>query len=153
MTDSVTPLPPNRETRIRDSFARQTMMTTLGVTILDLGVGSCVLSAPVAPHLLQQHGAAHAALAAVLQHGGQGGRRGGDDRDVHRLRQGAHVRIGWLVADGRVPRVDVKDGTAKAAFAQIPAQHVADRTGGGARADHGDGCGAQHGLDAFRGHC
>ncbi len=66
MTDSVTPLPPNRETRIRDSFARQTMMTTLGVTILDLGVGSCVLSAPVAPHLLQQHGAAHAALAFAL---------------------------------------------------------------------------------------
>ena len=68
------------------------------------------------------------------------------------LRQRAHIRIGRPVADARVPRIDVEDGAAKAAFAQVPAQDLADRTGCIARADHGNRRGTQHGLDALRGH-
>lgn len=54
------------ETRIRDSFARQTMMKTLKARMESVGQGHCVLSAPIAAHVLQQHGAAHAALAFAL---------------------------------------------------------------------------------------
>ena len=52
--------------RVRLSFQRQTMMQTLGATLLDIGDGRCTISAPIAPHLLQQHGAGHAALAFAL---------------------------------------------------------------------------------------
>ncbi len=51
---------------IHDSFARQTFMQTLGAQILHVGHGTCRLSAPVAPHVLQQHGAGHAALSFAL---------------------------------------------------------------------------------------
>lgn len=50
-------------TRLRASFARQTMMETLGATMDEAAAGRVVISAPVAPHLLQQQGAAHAGLA------------------------------------------------------------------------------------------
>ena len=48
--------------------------------------------------------------------------------------------------------IDAEDRPAKPAFAQVPAQDLADRSRLVARADHGHGCGAQHGLDAFRSH-
>lgn len=51
---------------IHDSFARQTFMRTLGAEIISVGAGSCVLSAPLAAHLLQQHGAGHAAVSFAL---------------------------------------------------------------------------------------
>ncbi|WP_068301085.1 PaaI family thioesterase [Pararhodobacter sp. CCB-MM2] len=54
------------EARVRDSFARQTMMDTLGATLTALAPGRCVIRAPIAPHLKQQHGAAHAGLAFTL---------------------------------------------------------------------------------------
>ena len=54
------------EARVRDSFARQTMMDTLGATLTELAPGRCVIRAPIAPHLKQQHGAAHAGLAFTL---------------------------------------------------------------------------------------
>ena len=52
--------------RLAASFARQTMMTTLGAELVAAGDGRAVIRAPFAPHLLQQHGAAHAALAFGL---------------------------------------------------------------------------------------
>ena len=54
------------ERRVRESFARQTMMTTLGATILSLGAGECRIAAPILPGSLQQHGFGHAALTFAL---------------------------------------------------------------------------------------
>ncbi|MBV0891324.1 PaaI family thioesterase [Paracoccus sp. Z118] len=51
------------ETRLRDSFARQTMMATLGAEMLEAGKGRVVIAAPIGGHVLQQHGAGHAGLA------------------------------------------------------------------------------------------
>lgn len=52
--------------RIRASFDRQSMMATLGARLLRVAPGQCLLRAQIAPHVLQQHGAAHAALAFAL---------------------------------------------------------------------------------------
>jgi len=52
--------------RARDSFNQQTMMATLDATMTEADAGSCVLRAPIGPHVLQQHGAAHAGLAFML---------------------------------------------------------------------------------------
>ncbi len=52
----------NIETRIRDSFGRQTMMQTLGATIDSVAEGRVVIVAPILPSSLQQQGAGHAGL-------------------------------------------------------------------------------------------
>lgn len=52
--------------RISASFARQSMMTTLGARIDSVEKGAVVLSAPVLPGSRQQHGAAHAGLTFAL---------------------------------------------------------------------------------------
>lgn len=52
--------------RLKASFARQTMMTTLGAELVETGEGRVVIAAPIGDHLLQQHGAAHAALAFAI---------------------------------------------------------------------------------------
>lgn len=49
--------------RIRDSFQRQTMMQTLGATLLAVAPGKVSIAAPILPTSLQQHGAGHAGLA------------------------------------------------------------------------------------------
>ena len=51
------------ETRIRDSFARQTMMQTLGATLANVAPGHVTIIAPILPTVLQQQGAGHAGLA------------------------------------------------------------------------------------------
>jgi len=51
---------------IRDSFARQTMMRTLGATLETLAPGEIRIAAPILPGSLQQHGHAHAALAFAI---------------------------------------------------------------------------------------
>lgn len=51
------------ETRIRDSFARQTMMQTLGATLARVTPGQVIITAPILPTVLQQQGAGHAGLA------------------------------------------------------------------------------------------
>lgn len=60
------PLPPEAETRVRDSFAAQAMMRTAGAGIVALAPGRCTLSAPIAPGFTQQHGFAHAGLSFLL---------------------------------------------------------------------------------------
>ena len=52
--------------KIRASFARQTMMQTLGASIDVVEPGRVVISAPIGAHLLQQQGAAHAALTFAI---------------------------------------------------------------------------------------
>ena len=54
------------ERRLRDSFARQTMMQTLGATLEDIGPGRTRIVAPIAPHVLQQQGFAHAAVSFAI---------------------------------------------------------------------------------------
>ena len=51
------------EARIRDSFARQSMMATLGATLAGIEPGKVAITAPILPTSLQQHGAGHAGLA------------------------------------------------------------------------------------------
>jgi uncharacterized protein (TIGR00369 family) len=54
------------EQRIRQSFAQQTMMKTLGAELQQVGKGQVVIGAPLLPGSLQQHGAAHAALTFAI---------------------------------------------------------------------------------------
>lgn len=54
------------EARLRGSFARQTMMRTLGAELEEVAPGRTRISAPIAPHVLQQQGFAHAALAFAI---------------------------------------------------------------------------------------
>ena len=53
----------NIESRIRDSFGRQTMMQTLGAALDSVTEGRVVITAPILPTSLQQQGAGHAGLA------------------------------------------------------------------------------------------
>ena len=46
--------------RIRESFARQGMMRTLGAEMTALAPGACRIEAPIGPAVQQQHGFAHA---------------------------------------------------------------------------------------------
>ncbi|MCQ0970552.1 PaaI family thioesterase [Paracoccus sp. TK19116] len=50
------------EARIRASFARQSMMQTLGAELGEVGEGRVTITAPILPGALQQHGAGHAGL-------------------------------------------------------------------------------------------
>lgn len=54
------------EARVRESFARQTLMRTFGAGILELAPGRCVISAPILAIALQQQGAGHAGLAFAI---------------------------------------------------------------------------------------
>ena len=51
---------------ITDSFARQSMMDTLGARLDSVSEGQVVISAPVLATSLQQHGVAHAALTFAI---------------------------------------------------------------------------------------
>lgn len=57
------PAPAGVAPRLAASFARQTLMATFGAELVSAGGGRAMIRAPLAPHLLQQHGAAHAAFA------------------------------------------------------------------------------------------
>jgi uncharacterized protein (TIGR00369 family) len=59
-------LAPEIEAKIRASFAAQSMMSTLGAELVELGAGRVVISAPILPGSLQQHGAGHAALTFAI---------------------------------------------------------------------------------------
>jgi uncharacterized protein (TIGR00369 family) len=54
------------ETRIRQSFLAQSMMTTLGAKLVDIGPGRVTIVAPILPGSRQQHGHGHAALAFAI---------------------------------------------------------------------------------------
>lgn len=57
---------PDIEAKVRASFARQTMMVTLGAELLDLGHGTARIAAPVLPGSRQQQDAGHAALTFAI---------------------------------------------------------------------------------------
>lgn len=52
--------------KIYSSFGKQTMMQTLGAQLEEVSRGHVVITAPILPGSLQQHGAAHAALTFAI---------------------------------------------------------------------------------------
>ena len=56
---------PNFEARVRDSFARQAAMGTLGAELAEVAPGRVVITLPWAAHLTQQHGFLHAGMVST----------------------------------------------------------------------------------------
>ncbi|KIC30804.1 phenylacetic acid degradation protein [Leisingera sp. ANG-M6] len=52
--------------RIRSSFAKQSMMQTLGAEVASVSPGEVVITAPILPGSRQQHDVAHAALSFAI---------------------------------------------------------------------------------------
>lgn len=65
MTDTPQ-LDPAIDAKLRASFGAQSMMQTMGAAIIDTGPGRVVIAAEAAPHLRQQQGYSHAALAFAI---------------------------------------------------------------------------------------
>ncbi|WP_416916508.1 MAG: PaaI family thioesterase [Roseicyclus sp.] len=59
-------LPPAVERAIRDSFARQGLMSTMQAQILHVGFGQTLLRMPITDAVGQQHGFAHAGASFAL---------------------------------------------------------------------------------------
>jgi uncharacterized protein (TIGR00369 family) len=59
-------LDPGIESRVRASFARQTMPRSLGVTLVEVGPGRVVLDMPRDPRFGQQFGYTHAGAVTTL---------------------------------------------------------------------------------------
>ncbi|PWE31973.1 phenylacetic acid degradation protein [Maritimibacter sp. 55A14] len=60
------PRNPNFEKVMRESFARQAMMATLGAEMAEARHGFCRITAPILPGATQQHGFAHAGLTFAI---------------------------------------------------------------------------------------
>ena len=54
------------ESRVRESFSRQNLMTTLGASVVSVGEGTVVLRLPFRDALAQQNGFLHAGAIATL---------------------------------------------------------------------------------------
>jgi uncharacterized protein (TIGR00369 family) len=61
-----TPANPDFEKRIRESFARQAFMSTLGATLTRVEPGAVDIRLPIRPELSQQHGFVHAGAVAAI---------------------------------------------------------------------------------------
>lgn len=57
---------PDAITRIHNSFAAQTLMSTFQAELVDVAPGHVRISAPILPNALQQHGYGHAGLTFTL---------------------------------------------------------------------------------------
>ncbi len=57
---------PDLDAKIRNSFAKQSMMQTMGATVADVSDGSVTLNAALLDSCKQQHGFGHAALTFGL---------------------------------------------------------------------------------------
>lgn len=63
---SQTPRDPDFEQRVRSSFERQAVMTTLGATLAQVTAGEVILTLPFRPELTQQHGFLHAGILTTV---------------------------------------------------------------------------------------
>lgn len=54
------------EARVRESFAKQTIMTTIGAEVLSVRPGAVEIVLPFSDKLLQQHGFMHAGAVATI---------------------------------------------------------------------------------------
>jgi uncharacterized protein (TIGR00369 family) len=61
-----TPRDPDFEARIRTSFAKQSMMTTVGAQLGRIAPGEVEIVMPKADHLLQQHGFVHGGAIGMI---------------------------------------------------------------------------------------
>ncbi len=52
--------------RVRESFARQSLMNTLGAELASVADGEVCIRLPASPHVSQQHGYAHAGAIAAI---------------------------------------------------------------------------------------
>lgn len=62
----VATLDPGTEKQVRDSIGRQTLLTTLGITVAELASGRVVLDLPYRADLCQQNGYLHAGAITTL---------------------------------------------------------------------------------------
>jgi uncharacterized protein (TIGR00369 family) len=66
MTTTLSPANPDYDTAVRESFARQGLMTSIGARIVDLGPGFCVVEMPYAPAVSQQQGYFHGGIIGAV---------------------------------------------------------------------------------------
>ncbi len=66
MTETPPPLEAAVEAKVRASFARQSMMASIGARLIALAPGRATLAAPVGPGFRQQQGFAHGGLVFTL---------------------------------------------------------------------------------------
>ena len=55
-----------QEQRIRESFARQAIMTTIGASITHIGLGEVTIELPFRVEITQQHGFVHAGVVTTI---------------------------------------------------------------------------------------
>jgi uncharacterized protein (TIGR00369 family) len=60
------PRDPGWETKVRESFARQTVMQTIGASLTVLRPGHCEIELPYRADLCQQHGFLHAGMTTTI---------------------------------------------------------------------------------------
>jgi acyl-coenzyme A thioesterase PaaI-like protein len=60
------PKDPQFEARVRRSFARQTLMATIGATLARVSPGEVDIELPFRSDLSQQHGYMHAGIVAAI---------------------------------------------------------------------------------------
>ncbi len=63
---STPPVAPEVETRVREAFAGQQFMTTLGARLTTVASGAVTITCDVGAHLTQQRGFVHAGVVATL---------------------------------------------------------------------------------------
>src|ERR1700674_2875400 len=66
MAPELKPRDPAWEARVRDSFGRQSFMTTIGAKIAALSPGICELELPFRADLCQQHAYVHGGVIASI---------------------------------------------------------------------------------------
>lgn len=66
MAKKLEPAHTGYEQQVRESFGRQTLMTTLGATISSVTPGKVEIELPTAPHISQQNGFVHAGAVSAI---------------------------------------------------------------------------------------
>lgn len=66
MSDTPHPRNPHYETYVRDSFARQIIMQTLGASLAEVAPGEVTIMLPFREDLCQQHGYLHAGVVTTI---------------------------------------------------------------------------------------
>lgn len=66
MTQPWVPKDPGFDRRVRDSFANQRVMQTLGATLVEVTPGRVTIELPYRADLTQQHGFVHAGIVATI---------------------------------------------------------------------------------------
>lgn len=66
MGNSLADTPDNADARVRASFAKQTLMATLGASVASVKRGEVEIVLPFSNNILQQHGFIHAGAVAAI---------------------------------------------------------------------------------------